>query len=69
MSIEGKVKFKPFRTPNFALVEMKVGARNQGWAEGPKYPVSEIDASALASLCDQFRADIFSKAGKLDPAI
>jgi len=30
-------------------------------------PLHEVDAEDLADLCHRFRAEIFEKAGKLDP--
>ena len=29
--------------------------------------VSEVDAETLSKLCNDFRAEVFKKAGKIDP--
>jgi hypothetical protein len=54
--VKAKIDFelKPFITPNF--VESKEG-----------YPISveDLDADILEQLCDQFRRDVFAKAGYL----
>ncbi len=68
MSIETRIRLQPFRTPNFALIEPKLGSRQEGFKEADKYALSELDAATLDLLCDQFRADIFTKAGKRDPS-
>jgi hypothetical protein len=34
----------------------------------PKWSLKEVDAETLAKMCDDFRAEIFRKAGKPDPA-
>ena len=67
MNIETKVKLQPFRTPNFVLVESHVAPRQQGLVESPKYALKDLDEATLDLLCDQFREDIFKKAGKQDP--
>lgn len=36
--------------------------------EAPKYALSKLTAETLAELCDQFRAEVFKKAGIIDPA-
>ncbi len=36
--------------------------------EAPKWHIGDVDAETLAEQCDRFRADIFAKAGKADPA-
>lgn len=61
------IKLKPFLTPNFAIMEMPPGKREDGFKELPSVPLPEIDATELASMCDAFRAEIFRKAGKADP--
>lgn len=35
--------------------------------DGLTHALSVVSASTLSDLCDQFRKDIFAKAGKLDP--
>jgi len=35
----------------------------------PKWHVRDVDPETLASQCDKFRAAIFKKAGKEDPAL
>jgi hypothetical protein len=57
----------PFTTPNFVIGRFAARPRQEGITEGPKWPLSEIDADALSALCDEFRAEIFRKAGKADP--
>jgi len=38
-----------------------------GMVESPKFRLEELDAPDLAKLCDDFRAEVFRKAGKQDP--
>lgn len=60
---------KPIRTPNYVLAVVPPGKRQDGFVEGPKWHVKDIPAETLAALCDQFRKDLFEKAGKADPAM
>lgn len=69
MAIETRVKLQHFRTPNFVLVEGEPTTRQEGMKEAHKYALKDLDAFTLGKLCDQFRADIFEKAGKADPNI
>lgn len=62
------VKLIPFQTPNFVRAEIPVRLRQEGLTESPAWPLSEVDAESLAKLCDDFRAEIFRKAAKGDPA-
>jgi len=62
------VKLKPFQTPNYVIQEVPARPRQEGMIEAPKYALAELDAETLAGLCDQFRADVFKKAGVADPA-
>lgn len=61
------VKLKPFLTPNFVIPEAKPGARQEGWNPPTSIPLADVDAQELSDMCDQFRADVFRKAGKEDP--
>jgi len=62
--IKFDIELEPFRTPNYATVKQKAKPRQDGVNfEAPKYHVSELDADTLGTLCDQFRRDVFAKAG------
>lgn len=65
--MEIKIKLKPINTPNFVLSEPRPGKREDGPLEPPKFALSEIDEETLHLLCEQFRKDVFKKAGKTDP--
>ena len=53
----------PFGTPNFVLLKYA-----HSGSEGPKLPINAVDADVLSQMCDDFRAEIFRRAGKPDPA-
>jgi hypothetical protein len=55
-----EVELQPFQTPNFVRVKGKIG----GMQETHCYPLSFLDPYTLEKLCDQFRAEVFRKAGK-----
>lgn len=61
------VELLPFGTPNFVIQKTAPRPRQEGMIEAPKYSLRELDAETLAGLCDQFRREIFEKAGKPDP--
>ncbi len=62
-----KLTMKPWIVPNYVTLEMPVGQRQDGWKPSPSLPLSEVDPKTLAEMCVAFRAEIFRKAGKMDP--
>lgn len=65
-----KIKILPWQTPNFLIGEMPPRSRQEGFNPdaAPKWALSEVDTETLAAQCDAFRAEVFRKAGKTDPA-
>lgn len=51
------IQLRPFQTPNFVLA-----------GETLSFPLKDIPADELATLCADFQAEVFKKAGKTDPA-
>ena len=62
-----KIKLRPFNVPNYVLGETSPGLKQDGFVEGPKWHIKELAETTLSELCDQFRKDVFEKAGKQDP--
>lgn len=62
------LKLKPFNTPNFVLVDMPARPKQEGVTSLPSFPLHELSVESLDQLCRQFRAEVFTKAGKKDPA-
>lgn len=62
-----EVKLKPFNVPNFVLVDEPLKERQDGFSEGRKYALSELDAETLEALCWEFKQEVFAKAGKQSP--
>jgi hypothetical protein len=58
---------KPFSTPNYVILEMPPQKREEGSIESPTFSLDQIEAEILSLLCDDFREEIFKKAGKVDP--
>ena len=67
MKVNIEVKLKPFQVPNFVLVEPTPGRRDEGMKEPSKFHLSDLDSDSLAKLCDEFRKQVFAKAGKTEP--
>jgi hypothetical protein len=65
--IEQAMSVQPWQTPNYVRLKVPPTTRQNGFKEAPAIPLSEIDADVLAALCDTFRAEVFTKAGKVDP--
>lgn len=62
-----KIELLGFTVPNYAIQKMPPRSRQEGMIEAPKYALADVPAEDLASLCDQFRGEVFRKAGKADP--
>lgn len=69
MSITIPTELQPFRIPNFVLEKSQVRPRQEGFVETRSHALADLDVSVLSRLCDQFRKDIFEKAGKVDPRL
>lgn len=65
-----KIELQRWQTPNYVTGIMPAGKRQDGFNPDsvPKWHISEVDAETLAEQCDKFRAEVFEKAGKVDPA-
>lgn len=67
MEVNIKLKLKPFTTPNFVLVDEPSKPRGEGFSEGRKFALSELDAETLERMCDDFTREVFKKSGKQRP--
>ncbi|MBK6942518.1 MAG: hypothetical protein IPH13_20270 [Planctomycetes bacterium] len=70
------IDLAPFTVPNFVRAQFKLdlpkelseqGAQAFDSKSAPPIALRDVSADALSELCDRFRADVFAKAGKLDP--
>lgn len=68
MSVTIETALQPFMVPNYVREVGRVGKREEGFKETPAHPLSELAAQVLSDMCDEFRAGVFAKAGKNDPA-
>lgn len=62
------IDIQPFTIPNFVRRDKKTAGPGDPDAEAA-FELAAVDAQTLSTLCDQFRADIFKKAGKTDPRL
>lgn len=67
ITMEIKLKLRPFQVANYVSVESLPGLKQDGIVEAPTFHVRDLDVDALSELCDRFRADVFANAGKADP--
>ena len=67
MKAKIEIELQPFQVPNFVLAVPGTRSREDGFTEAAKFALSELSALTLEDLCDQFRAEVFKKAGKRDP--
>lgn len=65
MKAQIDVEIEPFSTPNFARVAGKNLDQNRD--DSAAVALSTLDALTLERLCDDFRAEVFRKAGKQRP--
>jgi hypothetical protein len=64
-----EVEVLAFSTPSYVRLKTPPGQRQDGFKEAPAIPLSELDAEVLDTLCNDFRAQVFLKAGKQDPMV
>ena len=68
--MEMNIKLQPWQTPNFVIGVVPPRRRQEGFNPdaAPKWSLKEVSAETLAKMCEDFRAEIFRKAEKPDPA-
>jgi len=64
-----KIKVRPFTVPNFILIDMPPKPRQDGIhdLQENKLSLSDLDASTLHEMCEEFANAVFAKAGKSRP--
>jgi len=67
MSILIMQELNPFTVPDTVTVKMLPRSRQEGFITLPTYKLSELSEDVLSQLCDEFRASVFTNAGKVDP--
>lgn len=63
------IELQPWAAPNFVIMVTPPRPRQEGIHHVSTFPLQAVDADALAKMCDDFRAEVFRKAGKTDPAL
>ena len=63
-----QITFRPFITPSYALEDLAPRPGEAGFTAIMARSIRDIDAETLSQMCDNFRADVFRKAGKEDPS-
>lgn len=66
MDVKMTVKLVPWLVPNNVTVDFMKGVST--CSSTVTMALTEVDTDTLAAQCDRFRADVFKKAGKVDPA-
>lgn len=62
-SISVNLKLRPFGTPNYAIAEMPPLGDNPPIS----FHLSELSPGVLSNMCDEWRREVFKKAGRKDP--
>lgn len=63
MKVTIEVELQPFQTPDFVSAVWKRGFTLESF----RYQLSDICPETLDKLCNDFRAEVFRKAGKEPP--
>jgi len=62
-----ELEVSDWATPNVVEVKRPPRPRQEGFTPMPGILLADASANLLAELCDNFRAEVFRKAGKQDP--
>lgn len=62
MKVQIELDIAPFTVPNFVRRKTSVSGEDE-----TGIPLSDLDPTALSTLCDEFRREVFKKAGKQQP--
>ena len=63
------IEVQPWSVPNYVIGKMPARPAQGDFNPdaGPKWALAEVDAETLATMCEDFRKEVFRKAGKADP--
>lgn len=64
-----EIPLEPWHTPNYVHLKMPPRKKEEGFQESPSFHISTVEPEILSQMCDDFRAEIFKKAEKVDPRI
>lgn len=69
MSAKMEIELQHWIVPNFVTEKRTPNFKDrEEWrGDSPTYAISELTVETLSELCDEFRAGVFQKAGKVDP--
>lgn len=68
MDISINLKIRDFSVPAFVIPIDPPGNRQDGFKDSAGIPLRELSPEVLGNLCDNFRAEVFKKAGVMDLA-
>lgn len=57
-----KLKLKTPSVPNFILVEMPIGKKQDGFVEAPKLRVSDLSDTQLIEIAEEWKNELLKKA-------
>ena len=67
MKVSIEIELKPFTVPNFVLAAQKPDPRGNGIKGQSAFALEDIDQITLYRMCEEFRKNVFAKAGKEMP--
>ena len=64
-----EIELIPFDVPDYAQQYAAPESRQDGvtFTREKKWALKDLDVETLSDLCDEFRFEVFKKAGKTDP--
>lgn len=64
MKVSIEQELIPFTVPDYVSGKRKVRPRQEGFGEGLTFHLSDLDSMTLDKLCEEFKREVFKKAGK-----
>ena len=64
MKVRIEIDLKPFTVPNFVVAVKTPGEKQDGFNEGRSFALADLDSETLLELCNDFRDEVFKKAGR-----
>lgn len=61
MGVFKKVELQPIQVPNYVFAYMPPGRKQDGWQEGVKFHITELDEETVIALADDFKANLLKK--------
>ena len=68
MEVSIQIHIQSFPVPEYVKLDRGADITQPIVLDGDRVSLTQLDEKVLSDLCNEFRANVFARAGKVDPA-